>query len=46
LLKNLKQTLGAGGTYFMDRKEGALEIQGDHQVRIRAFLQKLEIKTN
>ncbi len=45
LLKILKQSLGAGGTYIMTGRDGVLEIQGDHRKRVREFLAKLEIKT-
>jgi translation initiation factor 1 len=44
LVKSLKQMCGAGGTYLMDKKEGVVEIQGDHRDRIEAFLKELEIK--
>ena len=44
LLKELKQTLGAGGTYSMAKRDGVLEIQGDHRARVGAFLDKLLIK--
>ena len=36
LAKELKRTLGTGGT----AAEGAVEIQGDHRDRLRAFLSK------
>ncbi len=44
LLKNLKTSLGAGGTYTMDKRDGMLELQGDHRTRVSLFLDKLEIK--
>lgn len=44
LVKSLKQTCGAGGTYLMDKKEGVVEIQGDHRDRIRVLLEKVEFK--
>lgn len=44
LLKSLKQTCGAGGTYLMDKKDGVLELQGDHRDRVCAFLTKYEMK--
>lgn len=37
LTKQLKNHLGTGGT-FKDRR---IEIQGDHKVRIKAFLEQL-----
>ncbi len=45
LLKALKQTCGAGGTYHMDQKDGIIEIQGDHREKAKSFLLKYEIKT-
>lgn len=44
LVKSLKQTCGAGGTYLMDKKDGVVEIQGDHRERIRTVLEKEEFK--
>lgn len=44
LLKNLKSSLGAGGTYIMDKRDGILELQGDHRTRVGVFLDKLQIK--
>jgi translation initiation factor 1 len=46
LLKALKQSCGAGGTYLMDKKDGVLEIQGDHRGKIAAFLQKHAIQVS
>ncbi len=40
LTRLLKQKCGAGGTYLMDKKEGVVEIQGDHRAAIRIFLEK------
>jgi translation initiation factor 1 len=44
LLKHLKTSLGAGGTYIMDKRDGMLELQGDHRTRVCVFLDKLQIK--
>lgn len=44
MVKTLKQMCGAGGNHLMDKKEGVVEIQGDHRDRIEAFLTELEIK--
>lgn len=40
LLKTLKKSLGAGGTF----KDGEIEIQGDHREAISAFFVKLGYK--
>ena len=40
LLKTLKKSLGAGGTF----KDGEIEIQGDHREAIAAFFLKLGYK--
>lgn len=40
LLRTLKQSCGAGGTYLMDKKDGVVEIQGDHREKVRALLEK------
>ncbi len=44
LVKMLKQACGAGGTYLMDRKEGVIELQGDHRDRVCKFLDQHEVK--
>ena len=44
LTKLLKQACGSGGTYLMDGKDGVVEIQGDQRDRVRAFLDKHEMK--
>lgn len=44
MLKTLKKTCGAGGTYLMDKKDGVIEIQGDHRDRVCALLEKHEMK--
>ncbi len=48
-LKNLttllKKKCGSGGTYFMDGKEGVIEIQGDKRELIRQLLANERIKT-
>ena len=46
LLRTLKQTCGAGGTYHMDRREGAVEIQGDQRDRVCAVLAAAEMKVS
>lgn len=45
LLKILKASCGAGGRILMDKKEGALEIQGDHRDRVLKILEEAEIKS-
>lgn len=40
LLKTLKKSLGAGGTF----KDGEIEIQGDHREAVAAFFVKLGYK--
>ena len=40
LAAELKKKTGSGGTYFMDRKEGVIEIQGDKKEIIRGLLLK------
>jgi translation initiation factor 1 len=45
LVKTLKQACGAGGTHLMDRKEGAIELQGDHRDRVCKFLEQHSVKT-
>ncbi len=45
LLKILKASCGAGGSLLMDKKEGALEIQGDHRDRVVKILDEAEIKS-
>ena len=45
LLKILKASCGAGGSLLMDKKEGALEIQGDHRDRVVKILEEAEIKS-
>ena len=45
LLKILKATCGAGGSPIMDKKEGALEVQGDHRDKVIKILEEEEIKT-
>ena len=44
LLKTLKQTCGAGGTYSTEKKDGIVEIQGDHRDRVCALLEKHQMK--
>ena len=41
LAKRLKQACGTGGTI----KDGVIEIQGDHRIKIAAALQQLGYKT-
>ncbi len=45
LLKILKASCGAGGNLLLDKKEGALEIQGDHRDKVIKILEEEEIKT-
>ncbi len=45
LCKTLKNKYGAGGTYHLDGKEGAVEIQGDQRDSIREWLNQKGIKT-
>lgn len=48
-LKNLttllKKKCGSGGTYFMDGKDGVIEIQGDKRELIRGILEKQKIRS-
>ncbi len=46
LLKTLKQSCGAGGTVLTDRRDGVIEIQGDHRERISQYLEKQGVKVN
>jgi translation initiation factor 1 len=46
LLSALKAACGAGGTYHMDRREGAVEVQGDQRDRVCAVLEKAEMKVS
>ncbi len=46
LLKALKQACGAGGTYLMDKKDGVVELQGDHQDRVAEILSKAEFQVS
>ena len=45
LLKILKASCGAGGSLLMDKKEGALELQGDQRDRVVKILDEAEIKS-
>lgn len=40
LTKELKTKCGSGGTYFLDGKEGLIEIQGDKRQQIKAIFDK------
>ena len=40
----LKKKCGSGGTYLMDKKEGVIEIQGEHRQRMAEVLQKMGYK--
>jgi translation initiation factor 1 len=44
LIKELKSKCGTGGTYLTDGKVGALEIQGDKRVQIKALFDKKGLK--
>ncbi len=44
LTSEIKKKCGSGGTYLMDRKEGAIEIQGDKKEMIKTILTKKNIK--
>jgi translation initiation factor 1 len=44
LVKILKKTCGAGGTYLTDGKDGVIELQGDHRDRVTQILQKYRIQ--
>jgi translation initiation factor 1 len=46
LLSLLKKACGAGGTYLMDKKDGVIELQGDHRDRVAAFLEKNQVKVS
>ena len=41
----LKKKCGAGGSYFLDGKEGVIEIQGDKREMIRPLLLQQGIKS-
>lgn len=45
LTSELKKKCGSGGTYYMDGKEGVIEIQGDKREMIRKIFEKKGIKT-
>lgn len=44
LVRALKKSCGVGGTYYTDKKDGVIELQGDQRERVQAFLDKYEIK--
>jgi translation initiation factor 1 len=44
LVKILKKTCGAGGTYLTDGKDGVIELQGDHRDRVAQLLEKYRIQ--
>ncbi len=44
LVKSLKKLCGAGGTYVLDKKDGVVELQGDHRDRVCGFLEKHQMK--
>jgi translation initiation factor 1 len=44
LVKSLKKHCGAGGTYVMEKKDGVVELQGDHRDRVCVFLEKRQMK--
>jgi translation initiation factor 1 len=44
LCKELKNTLGTGGTYSIAGKEGVIEIQGDRREQIRKIFEKKAFK--
>jgi translation initiation factor 1 len=46
LVKTLKQSCGAGGTIVTDKKDGIIELQGDHRDRVAKFLEKHGVKVN
>jgi translation initiation factor 1 len=45
LTTTLKKKCGAGGTYFMDGRDGLIEIQGDKKEAIKALLLKEGIQS-
>ena len=45
LTSQLKKKCGSGGTYLMEGKEGAIEIQGDKRPLIRELLVKNGIQS-
>lgn len=45
LTTKLKKKCGSGGTYFLDKKEGVIEIQGDKRELIRELLTREKIKS-
>lgn len=44
MVRALKKLCGAGGTYLTDKKDGVIELQGDHRERVCGFLEKHQIK--
>lgn len=43
MLSTLKKSVGAGGTYLMDKKEGVIELQGDHRDRVCKLLDSYQM---
>lgn len=44
LTKTLKSSCGSGGTYSLEKKDGIIELQGDHRDRVCQYLEKNGIK--
>jgi len=44
LTKALKSACGSGGTYNLDKKDGVIELQGDHRDRVCQYLEKNGMK--
>ena len=49
LLKELssffKRSLGVGGTWYVEGREGVVEVQGEHQAEIRNLLKSFLLST-
>ena len=45
LTTTLKKQCGSGGTYLMDGRDGAIEIQGEKREQIRKLLEKSGIRS-
>lgn len=39
LSSHLKRAVGVGGTFYIDDGEGVVEVQGDHQAKVKSLLE-------